>query len=435
MNNLRAFKIDKWTAIAIVIANMVGTGVFTSLGFQLINIQNGYSIALLWFIGGITALSGAFTYAEIGSFFTQNGGEYNYLSRLFHPAIGFVAGFVSIIIGFAAPISAASVAFSKYFSYTFLFSSSAQYDTIIALLVLMSISVIHLFSIKWRNYFQKYITLIKVFIMSSFLVAFFHPNVNPTHFQWHFHQITSDIFSSAFAVSLIYVSYAYSGWNAAAYVSAEIDNPQRNLSRALVIGTAVVMFFYVVLNVSFMYSTPIEYLVGKVEVGVISAQFIFGRMIGDVIGMLISILLISTISSMLIAAPGVLSGMADDYPLLSVFKKRNRFQSPYIALITIVGISVVLILTSSFEWLINFVGITLIIFTTLTSIGLFILRLQKDYCPVFKAPLYPFTSLFFILMNLWILIYVSLNQPSALLVSLSIMVVGFIIYFIFCRIK
>ncbi|MEW6773961.1 MAG: amino acid permease [Bacteroidota bacterium] len=424
-------KIDKWGAIAIVVANMVGTGVFTSLGFQLLDIQNAWSIMLLWIVGGLVALSGALTYAEIGTAMISNGGEYNYLQQLYHPSLGFVAGFISIVVGFAAPIAAACVAFGKYFSMAFF--KSSYHSNIISLCVLFFVSSIHLAGIRLGNIFQKNITLLKILIMLIFLMAFFIPNANPDIFHWHTQQIFSEVFSSAFAVSLIYVSYAYSGWNASAYIAAEIDKPQRNLVFSLIAGTLVVTIFYVFLNMAFLYATPVEKLKGNVEVGIISAQFIFGKNIGNVIGLLISLLLISTISSMMIASPRVLSAMGEHYKLLSVFSKTNQFRSPYIAILLIALISSIMIITSTFDWLINFIGITLILFTSLTALGIFILRQRKNYQPVFKVPLYPITPLFFILMNLWILIYVSIQNISALIISFAIILCGFIIYSIIHR--
>lgn len=424
------YKVDKWSAVAIVVANMVGTGVFTSLGFQLLDIQNAWSILFLWLIGGLIALSGAFTYAEIGTFLIRNGGEYHYLSKLFHPSLGFLAGFVSVIVGFAAPIAAASVAFGKYFAYTFFTDYSYVSQTLLSLFIVILITIIHLFSMKFSVIFQKSVTVLKVVIILSFVVALFYPNANTNAFEWKMDKIFSEIFSSAFAVSLIYVSYAYSGWNAAAYMAGEIENPQKNLSFAIVAGTIIVVFLYVLLNFCFLYSTPVPALKSNVEVGVISAHSIFGNYVGKFIGLLISLLLVSTISSMLLAAPRVLTSMGDDFSTISVFSAKNKYHSPYIALLFISAISIILIITSSFQWLINFIGITLIVFTILTAFGIFILRTNSHYQSIFKVPFFPFTTLFFIVMNIWILIYVSKNNFSALLTSVFIILTGLVLYYL-----
>ncbi|GIV27438.1 MAG: amino acid permease [Bacteroidia bacterium] len=420
-------KIDKWTAIALVVANMVGTGVFTSLGFQLLEIQSAWTIIFLWILGGIIALCGAFTYAEIGSYIIKNGGEYQYLSSFFHPMMGFVAGVVSVVVGFAAPIAAACVAFGKYFSYAFFSENQKELEKFMAILVLSGITGIHLLGLKVGGLFQKYVTLIKIVVMLLFLMAFFLPNANPEIFRWE-KRIVDEVFSSAFAVSLIYVSYAYSGWNAAAYISAEIKNPEKILSKALIGGTFLVMMMYVLLNSCFLYSTPVEALKGNVEVGIISAQYIFGKSLGSLIGLLIAGLLVSTISSMMMASPRVLASMGEDFKVISVFNKRNKFHSPYISVLTIAVISMVMIVSSTFQWLINYIGITLIIFTLLTSVGLFVLRKKENYSPVFKVPFYPLPSLVFIFMNLWILVYVGKQEVSALIISVVTIGVSGILY-------
>ncbi|GAB4202380.1 MAG: amino acid permease [Bacteroidia bacterium] len=419
------YKLDKWAATAIVVANMVGTGVFTSLGFQLMDIDNAWAIAALWITGGLIALCGAFTYAEIGSYLVKNGGEYHYLSELFHPSVGFVSGFVSVIIGFAAPIAAACVAFGKYLSYAYSFSFS---HSVVSLIILILVGCVHLLSIRAGGIFQKYVTAIKLMVMLVFIASFFYPNANPSVFEYNASAFFSHLISPAFAVSLIYVSYAYSGWNAAAYVAAEIEEPQKNLSKAIVTGTILVMFFYILLNLCFLYSTPVCELKGKVEIGIISAKYIFGNTLGNIVGALISLLLVSTISSMIIAAPRVLSRMGEDYAVLSFLSKTNRYRSPYASLLLIVLMSGILIVTASFEWLINFIGVTLIVFTILTASGIFILRKKKNYQPVYKTPLYPIVPVFFILMNIWILLYVSQKNISALFASFITILLGFIIY-------
>lgn len=419
------YKLDKWAATAIVVANMVGTGVFTSLGFQLMDMDNAWSIAALWAMGGLIALCGAFTYAEIGSYLVKNGGEYHYLRELFHPSLGFVSGFVSVIVGFAAPIAAACVAFGKYLSYAYSFSFS---HSVASLTILVLVGCVHLLSIKAGGIFQKYVTAIKLMVMLIFTASFFYPNANPSAFEWNTSAFFSHLVSPAFAVSLIYVSYAYSGWNAAAYVAAEIEKPQKNLSKAIVTGTILVMFFYILLNLCFLYSTPIRELKGNVEIGIISAKYIFGNTWGNIVGSLISLLLISTISSMIIAAPRVLSRVGEDYAVLSFLSKTNKYHSPYVALLLVVLMAAVLIVTASFEWLINFIGITLIFFTILTTSGIFILRKEKNYQPVYKTPLYPVVPVFFILMNIWILVYVAQKNMSALLASFFMIALGFIVY-------
>ena len=208
-------KIGFNTAVSIVIANMIGTGVFTSLGFQVTGIEGGFSIIMLWVIGGILALCGALTYGEIGSAFPQSGGEYNYLSKLYHPAVGFLSGWVSITVGFAAPIAAASVALAQYVTKIYPNINSLY----LSFSVIIIITIIHSINLRAGSLFQRVFTIIKVVCIIVFIGfgLFYKPehtiSFYPTSNVW------KDIFSASFAGSLIYVTYAYSGWNAAAYIS------------------------------------------------------------------------------------------------------------------------------------------------------------------------------------------------------------------------
>src|SRR3954468_5480091 len=142
-------KIGFNTAVSVVIANMIGTGVFTSLGFQVMGIHSGFAILMLWVVGGVLALCGAFTYGEIGSAFPESGGEYNYLSKLYHPAIGFLSGWVSVTVGFAAPIAAASVALAKYVQKLYPQVNS----TILAFAVIAGITLVHSFNLRSASIF------------------------------------------------------------------------------------------------------------------------------------------------------------------------------------------------------------------------------------------------------------------------------------------
>jgi basic amino acid/polyamine antiporter, APA family len=203
-------KIGFNTAVSIVIANMIGTGVFTSLGFQVLGLSSGFSILMLWVIGGVLALCGALTYGEIGSAFPESGGEYNYLSKLYHPALGFLSGWVSVSVGFAAPIAAASVALSQYVTKIY----PTINPTALSITIIIVITCIHSINLKAGSIFQRGFTWVKIICIIMFAgFGLFYVPEHSISFTPDANAI-KDIFSSAFAGSLIYVTYAYSGWNA-----------------------------------------------------------------------------------------------------------------------------------------------------------------------------------------------------------------------------
>ncbi|WP_208345748.1 amino acid permease [Aetokthonos hydrillicola] len=309
LNNEPNFKsINLFTATCIVVANMIGTGVFTSLGFQVVDIKSGFVILFLWLVGGIFALCGALAYGELGAAMPRNGGEYYYLSRIYHPVIGFLSGWVSVTVGFAAPIAVAAMSLGQYFTAVFpLFSPTA-----IALLVVIAVSLIHTRNLQFGSSFQYMFTLLKVLLILVLVFCGFYL-AEPQ--KLGFLPSTTDvsaIFSSPFAVSLVYVIYSYSGWNAAVYLANEVEKPEKNVPRALITGTLIVMGLYLLLNLMFLYTTPLEQLAGKLEVGYIAANYIFGANGAKIIGLLISVGLISSISSMVLAGSRVSQVIGED---------------------------------------------------------------------------------------------------------------------------
>lgn len=423
---MKLHKIGFNTAVSIVIANMIGTGVFTSLGFQVLGIESGFALIMLWVVGGILALCGALTYGEIGAAFPESGGEYNYLSKLYHPAVGFVSGWVSVTVGFAAPIAAAAVALGQYVSKVY----PTVNPVILALSIIAIITSIHSINLKAGSLFQRIFTVVKVVCILMFVgFGLFHVPDHTINFSadkaaW------SDIFSKGFAISLIYVTYAYSGWNAASYISGEMKDPQRNLPKALFVGTLIVMVIYTLLNYVFLYSVPIPELKGVLEVGYLSANKIFGVQVGQFMSLVIALLLISTISAMVLAGPRVMKSMGTDIKGLKFFAISNKNNVPYVAIIFQSIIAVILVITSSFQSLITYVGFTLNLFTFLTVAGIFILRFKhKHLVTSYKTFLYPITPLLFLSIILFILGYIMLEKPVESLYGLGTVLVGLVVYF------
>ncbi|MBA3683514.1 MAG: amino acid permease [Bacteroidetes bacterium] len=424
---MKLHKIGFNTAVSIVIANMIGTGVFTSLGFQVLGIESGFAIIMLWVVGGVLALCGALTYGEIGSAFPESGGEYNYLSKLYHPAVGFVSGWVSVTVGFAAPIAAASMALGSYVNKVY----PTVNPVILALSIIAIITLIHSINLKAGSLFQRVFTIVKVVCILMFIgFGLFHIPQHTVSFKadtsaWN------DIFSKGFAISLIYVTYAYSGWNAASYISGEIKNAQRNLPRALFVGTLIVMGIYTLLNYVFLYSVPIPELKGVLEVGYLSANKIFGVQVGQFMSLIIALLLVSTISAMILAGPRVMKSMGTDIKGLKFFAISNKNNVPYVAIIFQSIIAVALVLTSSFQSLITYVGFTLNLFTFLTVLGIFILRYKHKHIKTsYKTFLYPITPLLFLSIILFILTYIMIEKPVESLYGLGTVALGLIFYFI-----
>lgn len=412
-------------AVTLVIANMVGTGVFTSLGFQVEPLPSVVAILTLWLIGGIVALSGAMCYAEIATALRRSGGEYHFLSQLYHPAVGFISGWTSLLVGFAGAISAVALAIGEY--------AQVFLDVpvkIIAVVAIVLVTVIHLFGVRVGGAAQNLFTGFKLTLILFFCIVPFcldqPASANSFKPQW---SDISLITSSGWAVSLVFVIYAYSGWNASSYIAGNLEKPEKNLPRSLITGTLVVIFIYLALNGMFLYFADYSELANKSDIGNIIAFKFFGAKAGAVFSGLFSLALLSTLSAMTIAGPRVGEAMGEDYPKLKILILKNRFGMPWMAVVFQSIWSVFLVLTSSFKEIIQYVSISLSWFTLLTVCGVFILRSRKVDSNSFRAPLYPFLPLFFVAVTCWMIVYTSLNDPAVIYYSLGTVAVGGLVYF------
>jgi basic amino acid/polyamine antiporter, APA family len=428
-------RIGLLAATAIVIANMIGTGVFTSLGFQLLGITSPFAIIMLWLVGGVVALCGALVYGELAVTFPRSGGEYNFLSKTYHPLVGFLSGWLSVTVGFAAPVALAAMAFGQYSGE--IFPGMSQKDAAIGIVLFMAI--VHGLSVSYGSNLQTFFTLLKIALI-VFLIGcgLMIPHPQSISFLadtagW------KATFSGAFAVSLVYVSYAYSGWNASAYIAGEIKQPMKNLPRSLFVGTAIVTLLYVGLNFVFLYVAPINEMKviftdkgpTNIDTGYVAARYIFSTNGALIMAAFISLALVSSVSAMTMAGPRVTKTIGEDFPVFKKVTTINAGGAPYIAIILQAAISLLLILTGSFQSVLTYIGFTLSLSTCLTVFGIFIIRKRKlTPANEYHCWGYPITPILFLALNIWMLIYLMHDNPKASLGGFVTLAVGIPFYFI-----
>ena len=424
--------LSMWTSASFIVASMIGTGVFTSLGYQLLEINTIFPLLLLWLIGGIIAFCGALTYGELATTYPRSGGEYSLLSTILHPSLGFGAGLVSATIGFAAPGVLAAIALGSYLT---IFFQNIE-PSLFAILIISLIHIIHVKSIKLGTSFQNISTLIKIIFILVF-IAFGLNIENPQSLTLLPVEGDMDvIFGAPFAVSLVWVSYAYTGWNTVIYVAGEVKNPIQNITKSMLVSTSIVMILYLLLNFTFLFTTPLMTLQGEVEVALISGIEIFGVNGGKVISLSISLLLLSTISSYIYIGPRVLAIMGEDYKELNFFNKKNIKGIPVNAFALQFFLSIIFILTSSFEQVLIYTSICLIIISSLTVFSLFFSRFkEKNLSRPYKAFGYPLTPLIYLMLNFWILFYSFIHSRFESFIGVCIFLFSIIIYFFFKKVE
>src|SRR5438477_3407432 len=414
------------TASSIVIANIIGTGIFTSLGFQLADIQSGFPLLMLWIIGGITALCGALCYGELSAALPRSGGEYHFLSQVYHPALGFMAGFVSATVGFAAPIALAAMAFGKYFVGVFGVGS----PVLLSFVVVWVVTLFHLRNLQIGSAFQNLWTIVKLLLIGALIAAGFliEPKQEITFLPQS--GDTAWIFSGPFAVSLVWVMYSYSGWNASSYIIGEVKQPQRNVPRSLLAGTIVVIAAYVLLNAVFLVSTPQSEMRGQLEVGLIAGKHIFGENGGRIVGAIICLGLISAISSMTWIGPRVTMSMGEDHWLLRFLGRKNREGVPGNAVIVQLLIVNLLLLTRSFELVVVYIQFALLFCSLLTVIGVVVLRMARpEIARPYRVWLYPIPPIVFAAITIWMMVYLLRSKTTESIAGLGTAIAGFLLYF------
>lgn len=417
-------------ATAIVVADMIGVGVFTSLGFQVKDIPSGFSILLLWSVGGLVALCGVFSYGELGAMFPRSSGEYNFLSRAYHPAFGFLAGWVSATVGFAAPVALAAMAFGVYAR-----SVVPGLPPIpLAIGVVWLVSLVQLTGVRHSATFQLIATILKVVLIVAFLVAGFVVAVpQPIAFTPQPGDL-GHIVSAPFAIGLVFVMYSFSGWNAATYIIGEMKMPEQNLPRAMLAGTLIVLVLYVALNAVFLHSTPINALVGQLDVASVAGNAIFGGLGGRIVGAMICFGLISSISAMMWIGPRVMMTMGEDLPALRVFSKRSVSGAPAYAILFQLAVANLLLFTRSFEAVLDFIQFSLLFCSFFTVAGVIKLRITHPDLPrPYRAWGYPISPLVFLLVTAFMMYYLLTERPLHSLAGLLVMLSGLLIYAVFRR--
>lgn len=412
-------------ATAIVVADMVGLGVFTSLGFQVKDISSGFALLFLWLLGGIVALCGAFCYAELAAMFPRSSGEYNFLTRAYNPAVGFLAGWLSATVGFSAPVALAAMAFGSYAK-----SIAPSISPFAAgLLVIWGVTAVHLSGNKHGSTFQIGSTILKIALIVVFVAAgLVMGGGTPTSFAPSTTVVTQ-VISAPFAISLVFVMYSYSGWNAATYIMGEIKDPQKTLPRALVMGTAIVILLYVTINAVFLYTTPAKELAGKLDVAMIAGTHIFGQSGGRIVGSFICIGLISSVSAMMWIGPRVTMTMGEDISILRVFSRRSKQGVPAVATFFQLVVATLLFSTQSFEAVLDFIQFSLTFCSFLTVLGVIKLRFTRPDLPrPYKAWGYPVTPLVFISVSLFMMYYLVTVRPIQSLAGFLMMLAGLLIY-------
>jgi APA family basic amino acid/polyamine antiporter len=426
-------KLGYFSLTNIVIGDMIGAGIFTTSGLLLAQLHDPLLLLILWIIGGAIALSGALSYSELGAKFPEAGGDYVFLARLFRPLAGFLSGWVSFFVGFSAPVAASSLAFSEYLVRTLpdgaLPENLELTKKIVAIAIIMIFTAIHYFGLESGSRVQNILTVIKIGLISILvLTGFVFGEGSLDHFRVMKSEMLEGTTMKSVGLALMWIMFAYSGWNATTYMGSEVLNPSKNIPRSLISGTIVVTVIYLLLNVLYVYAVPAGEMEGVISIGGLTANKLFNRTLDQFFSLFIALILLSAISVLVMIGPRVYYAMARSGHFFFPARKINRSSVPGIAILMQSGLAIIYIASGTFEQIITFLSFSLGIFPILAVIGVFKLRIKKQ--SVLKMPGFPVLPALFIVFSIAILILAFLERPVESSISLALIIVGIPVYYL-----
>jgi APA family basic amino acid/polyamine antiporter len=419
---------------------MIGAGIFTTTGYLMNMLGNPVVMLALWLTGGLTAFCGALAFSELGAAFPEAGGEYTFISRLIHPLPGFLSGWLSLIVGFSAPIAASAIGFSRYFLHAFpVFQSwlpeggisDETFSRLLAVMIIFIFSLLHSRGVVPGSRIQNGLTLIKILLLAGLVSAGFLLGKGDydSFFTGGGIDMNFKGFKSA-GLALMFIMFSYSGWNAATYIGSEIKEPRKVIPRSLLVSTGIVTLLYLMINLFFVYAIPPGQMAGEPEIGALAAGNAFGGAAGKVISLLISFALFSSLSAFIILGPRVYYSMSGDglfFKFASIV--HPKYKVPRLALALQGVIAVIMVLTGTFEQILAYMGFALGIFPLIAVAGVFILRIRGR--SKLKMPGYPAAHIFFIVVSLAILVLAFMERPPESSVAIITALSGIPVYYWF----
>ena len=401
---------------------MIGAGVYTTSGFTLADLGTPTRVLIAWIVGGVIAICGAISYGALASRFTSSGGEYLFLSRAIHPAAGYVAGFVSILAGFTGATAFAATAFESYLPKWELIADLPS-GTIACVVIALG-ALMHGLYARLGTPIQDVMVVGKFVLLLLFfgVATSCYPeswkglelNVAPGAFPW-----------MTFAVSLMWISLSYSGFNAAIYIASEVKRPEINVPRSLWIATSLVTVVYVLLNFVFVFAPAFDEVAGQEQIAVIAARSIGGTSFEGLVRAVLLVSLATSVSAMMMSGPRVYAKMADD----GVLPKWFRFQkhAPTTAIMIQALLAIAVVCVSDLRQLLSYLGFTLSICAALSVATLFLLRLRGDKVHV---PFYPWPPLIFVIGTLMVASIAAVRKPEECIAGVATLAVGLVVYIV-----
>jgi APA family basic amino acid/polyamine antiporter len=437
------------SATALVISNMVGAGIYGTTGYLAGDLGNVKLVLLIWVVGAVVALAGAICYSELGINYPSSGGEYVYLTRAYGPTWGFMTGWVSFFAGFSAPIAASALIFSEYLSHFF---PALKQDHVFFALgggvlplklggaqlaasgLIVAFTLLNCAGLGRVGKVQNLLTTANLAVILAFIVLGLMAGTgNWGNFSLPAERTSSIPLAAQFAISLFFIYFCYSGWNASTYVAEELERPERTLPLALTLGTALVAGLYLALNVVFIYALPLEKMKGVGAIGSSAAKALFPPETAALFSGLVALALMASVNAMVTIGPRVYYAMAQNGAFFRWAGKVHPRSHTQVNAILCQGACAVLMTMTPFPDLVMYIGFLLSFFAVLAVCSLFVFRRRPGWQKLRVVSFaYPLVPMVFILVGAWMIVYGLIyglkNKPMAPIAAIATVAIGALVY-------
>lgn len=430
------------SATALVVANIVGAGIFTTTGFQAADLGDPRWIYLLWVIGGVLALCGALCYGELGAALPHAGGEYVYLRQAYGRGLAFMSAFISLVAGFSAPIAAALKSLVRYLAHFLPWVTAdreilgiVSVENLVALVLAWSLVILHSRGVRRGLVWSDWLTAGKVAGIVALILAAFAFGRGRTEWIWSAASRDPSVpLGPALGASLVFVMFCYSGWNASAYLAGEMKRPQSDLPRSLLLGTVLVIALYLGLNVAYFYAAGVRGLAGEVEVGLVAARHLFGGGGVSATALVICVSILASASAMTIAGPRVYFAFGRDFGLLRGLAKVDARGVPARSLVLQGLVTSAIIMSGRVDQIQQYSGLALTLFMSLAVSCVPILRWRCPDLPrPFRTPFYPWPAVAFLGVSAWMMVQAFRSRPAESMLALITVVIAGLVFLVVDR--
>lgn len=433
-------------AVCVVVASMVGTGVLMTSGYTVASVGSNQYMLVLWVIGGVTAICGALTLAELSAAMPRTGGDYVFLYEAYGPLAAFLTGWASFLMGFSGPSAAAAFGSAKYVLAPLQMEGSQALlcQRLLASLAILAFAALHVSGRRQTAHVQGWITGLKVAVLGLLIVGGLAVGW-PNYANLQDPKPIDGGLATSMMFSLVYIYYAYTGWNGASYLAGEIRDPQKTLPRAILIGVGLVTLIYLAINVVYglaLSAADVQAIVagtdGKPDfdrvapIAELAARKLFGAQWSNPLSVAIGLMMLSSLSVYMLIGPRVIYAMAKagQFPAVAG-RLSSRAETPAVATLFQVAASLVLLWTGSFEWILVYASVGLSSFSILAMSSIFVLRIRRPDMPrPFRTPGYPITPILYLVLTVSLLGAAFKSKPDVSTISVVSMLAGIPVYYL-----